>query len=107
MRSIKLHFPVAAHLTALLNDQNFQSDIQYLTPTILDNNNIVLYDPVTQHNRIDTELVVLSKFSRGIKRVIFSATEYEIEFLNPFLGMQKGGLVHNSERIIDSTDLEI
>lgn len=90
----------------MLNDQQFQSDINYLNPYQLDNNNIVLFDPVTQHNPVDTEVVVLSKFASGIKRILFPNTEYGVEFLNPFLGQQKGGLIHNNSRIIDSTDLE-
>ncbi len=63
MRAIKLHFPDQNHLTTLLNDQQFQMNINYLNPYRLDNNNIVLFDPITQHNALDTEIVILSKFA--------------------------------------------
>jgi hypothetical protein len=106
MRAIKLHFPDENHLTTLLNDQQFQMDINYLYPYRLDNNNIVLFDPVTQHNPLDTEIVVLSKFARAIKSILFFDTQHNVEFLNPFLGQQKGGLIHDGIRVIDSTDLE-
>lgn len=106
MRAIKLHFPDQNHLTTLLNDQQFQMDINYLNPYLLDNNNIVLFDPVTQHNPLDTEIVILSKFARAIKNILFPNTQHNVEFLNPFLGQQKGGLIHDRLRVIDSTDLE-
>lgn len=106
MRAIKLHFPNQNHLTTLLNDLQFQMDIGYLKPNRLDNNNIVLYDPVNQHNPLDTEIVILSKFARAIKNILFSNTQHNVEFLNPFLVQQKGGLIHDRTRVIDSTDLE-
>jgi hypothetical protein len=106
MRAVKLHFIDGNHLTTLLADNNFQTDIDYLSPYRLDNNNIALFDPVTQHAHLDTEMVVLSKFARAIKNIIFPTTNHNIEFLNPILGQQKGGLVHNDTVIIDSTDLE-
>lgn len=106
MRAIKLHFPEQTHLTALLNDRQFLLDINYLNPYSLDSNNLVLFDPVTQHNPLDTEIVILSKFARAIKNIIFPNSQHNVEFLNPFLGQQKGGLIHDSLRVIDSTDIE-
>lgn len=106
MRAVKLHFTDGNHLTTLLADTNFQNDINYLSPYRIDNNNIVLFDPVTQHAPLDTEMVVLSKFARAIKNIIFPTTNYNVEFYNPFLGQQKGGLVHDRTVVVDSTDLE-
>jgi hypothetical protein len=106
MRAVKLHFPNGTILTTLLKDNRFQNDINYLSPYRINDNNIVLFDPVTQHSPLDTEMVVLSKFGRAIKDIIFPTTTHNIEFLHPILGQQKGGLVHNGQVIIDSTDLE-
>lgn len=107
MRAIKLHFTNPNDLTTLMNDANFCTNIRYLSPNRLDNNNLALFDPVTQHNALDTEIVVLTKFSRAIKNLLFPNTNYGVEFLHPILGEQKGGLVHNGTSIIDSTDIEI
>ncbi|WP_291276082.1 hypothetical protein [Flavobacterium sp.] len=106
MRAVKLHFRNDSYLTTLLANDGFKIDINYLSPYKIDNNNIVLFDPVTQHDPLDTEMVVLSKFARAIKNIIFPTTNSNIEFLNPILGQQKGGLVHDRLVIIDSTDLE-
>lgn len=107
MRAIKLHFPNATILTNLLSDETFESEIRYLSPYTIGANNIVLFDPVTSHGPLDTEIVVLSKFARAIKRVVFPQSGYNVELFNPIIGEQKGGLIHNSVRVIDSTDIEI
>lgn len=93
-------------MTALLNDQQFQAHINYLNPYLLDNNNIFLFDPVTKHNPLDTEMVILSIFARAIKDILFADTQYNVEFLNPFLGQQQGGLIHDRIKVIDSTDID-
>lgn len=107
MRTIKLHFTDEKYLQGLLADDIFMRAIAYLYPFQLDALNIVLTDSVEQHQPFDTEVVVLSAFASGIKRIFFADTKYDIEFLNPFVNRQKGGLHHNHERIIDSTDLEL
>ena len=106
MRAVKLQLIDGNHLTTLLADNNFKIDIDYLSPYRIDNNNIALFDPVTQHTPLDTEMVILSKFARVIKNIIFPSTNHNVEFLNPILEQQKGGLIHNNTVIIDSTDLE-
>lgn len=107
MRTIKLQFVNGNHLSLLLADNLFMGDIQYLQPSKFDDKNIVLTDPIIQHGRLESEMVVLSIFARGIKRVIFPNTKYEIEFLDPYVGHQKGGLVYNDQKIIDSTDIQL
>ena len=106
MRSIKLHFPNPDHLSTLLNDRSFLIEIDYLKPSCIDNNYILLLDPVIEHSPLDSEVVVLSKFARAIKRILFQDSANSIEFLFPFMEQQKGGLVHNGIRIIDSTEIE-
>lgn len=107
MRGIKLCFTDKKYLDALESDPNFMTDINYLNPYRNGNLNLILFDPIAQHNHLDSEVVVLSKVARAIKRLFFSNTNYNVEFLNPILNEQKGGLVHNTDRIIDSTDIQI
>lgn len=107
MRAIKLQFTDKKYLDGLLNDNDFLANINYLSPNRLNDLNLVLFDPITQNNALDTEVVILSKFARAIKNLFFQNTPYNIEFLNPILNQQKGGLIHNTERIIDSTDIQI
>ena len=106
MRAVKLHFVDSSHLTTLLANDSFKININYLSPYKIDDNNIVLFDPITEHDPLDTEMVVLSKFARAIKNIIFPDTNSNVEFLHPILGQQKGGLIHDRLVIIDSTDLE-
>src|SRR5687767_4325501 len=106
MRLIKLHFVDPRHLTSLLANAWFARDIAYLHPNRLDDHSIELSDPVEHHDQWDTEIVVLSKFATGIKRIVFPNTHYNLEFLDPVLGRHKGGLRHNGDIIIDSTDLQ-
>lgn len=106
MKTIKLHFVDDNHLSTLLEDLTFLADIDYLSPYRIDNNNIIIFDPITQHDSIDTELVVLSKFARAIKKIIFPNTNQNVEFLNPILGELKGGLVHGRREIVKSKVLE-
>jgi hypothetical protein len=107
MRAIKLQFTDKKYLAGLLNDDAFVANINYLNPYKLNDLNLVLFDPITQHNALDSEVVILSKFARGIKNLFFQDTPYNIEFLNPIINQQKGGLVHNNQRIIESTDIQI
>ncbi len=107
MRRVKLHFPDSNHLAVLLRDIRFLDEINYLNYNLLGNNNIVLNDPVTQHYWLDSELVILSIFSRAIQRIIFPTSLNSVEFLNPFLGQQKGGLIHDGQVIIDTTDIDV
>jgi len=106
MRTIKLHFPNPNHLTTLLNNRNFQIEINYLKPSCIDDNNILLFDPIIEHNPLDSEVVVLSMFARAIKRILFPDSANSVEFLFPYVEQQKGGLIHNNIRIIDSTEIE-
>lgn len=106
MRPVKLHFVESNHLIALLADNDFIVNVNYLNPSKISDNHIVFFDPITHHTALDTEMVVLSKCASAIKRVIFPDTSFTVEFLNPILGQQKGGLIHNDLVIIDSTDIE-
>jgi hypothetical protein len=105
MNAVKLHFPNPVHLSTLLSDSSFFNAIAYLNPNRLDEYNIELLDSVSNHSRFDSEVVVLSKFASGLKRLLFPASEHSIDFLNPVADQQKGGLRHGTERIIDSTDI--
>lgn len=107
MRAIKLEFTDTVYLDQLINDTRFAEEIHYLNPNRINGNNLVLFDPVPQHDYLDTEAVILSIFARAIKRIMFSNTAFEIEFLNPFVNQQKGGVHHNGTRIITSTDIQI
>ncbi|HAF29441.1 MAG TPA: hypothetical protein DCG75_10380 [Bacteroidales bacterium] len=107
MRAVKLQFTDKKYLDGLLNDNNFSANIKYLSPIRLNDVNLVLFDPITEHNALDSEVVILSKFARAIKSLFFPNTAYNVELLNPVLNQQKGGLIHNTERIIDSTDIQI
>lgn len=107
MRAIKLEFANNVYLDQLINDTSFSKEIQYLNPNRINGTNLVLFDPVPQHDHLDTEAVILSIFARAIKRIIFPNTAFEIEFLNPFVNQQKGGVHHNGTRIITSTDIQI
>ena len=107
MRAIKLKFIDKRCLDGLLNNAEFVANINYLNQYRLNDLNIALFDPITQHNALDSEIVILSKFARAIKNLFFLDTEYSIEFLNPIINQQKGGLIHNTERIIESTDIQI
>jgi hypothetical protein len=107
MRAIKLHFVKPSHLEILLSDNELQTEIKYLNPKKLDTHSIGLYDPILQHYYLDTEMVVLSIFARAIKRLVFSNSNHNIVFLNPYVGQQKGGFAYNNEIIIDSTDIEM
>ena len=107
MRVVKLHFTDKKYLDGLLNDNDFLVNINYLSPYRLNDLNLVLFDPITEHNALDSEVVILSKFVNVIKNLFFPDTAYKVELLNPILNQQKGGLIHNTERIIDSTDIQI
>lgn len=107
MREIKLHFVDANHLDLLLNDQRFMQEIKFLNPNRLDRLNISLSDPIPQHGYLDTEVVALSIFGRAIKRLIFPATNFDIEFKQAFTNQLKGGLTHNGSDVIDSTDVQV
>lgn len=43
---------------------------------------------------------------RAIKNILFTDTQQNVEFFNPFLGQQKSGLIQDRTEVIDSTDLE-
>lgn len=107
MRNIKLHFTDSRYLIELLSDKDLESSISYLQPKQLDSVNIALTDPIDTHSRLDTEVVILTIFAKELKRLFFSNSNFQIEFLNPYANEQKGGLHHNGSIIIDSTDLEL
>ncbi|MBL7692599.1 MAG: hypothetical protein JNM41_13495 [Flavipsychrobacter sp.] len=107
MRNIKLTFVNSTYLDTLMNDSRFQRWIAYLNPKRLSETSIALYDSVETHSQLDTEVVVLTEFAGAVKRLIFPDTQHQIEFLNPFATQLKGGLHHNGERIISSTDVSL
>lgn len=101
MNSIRLHFVSQEHLNLLMNDDEFQSQIAHLNPERFENNYLDLTDTVEQHTNLDTEVVVLTVFARGIKRILYPETETQIEFLNPIVNRPKNGLRHDNLIIID------
>jgi hypothetical protein len=101
MRKIKLTFTDPNHLQLLLDDVNFSADINYLTPSRLDNKSIGLTDPIIEHTPFDTEVVVLTIFARAIKRLIFQESEHDVIFMNPFANTFKNGLVHGSTSLLN------
>lgn len=101
MNSIRLHFVSQEHLNSLMNDDEFQSQIEHLNPERFENNYLDLTDTVEQHTNLDTEVVVLTFFARGIKRILYPETETQIEFLNPIVNRPKNGLRHDNLIIID------
>lgn len=105
MNSIKLHFVSQEHLTILLNDENFQSEIKFFNPERNENNIIELTDSAEQHSELDTEVVILSIFARAIKRILYPKTQTQIDFLNPIANRQKNGLRHDNLIIIDQTKM--
>ncbi|MDT0642287.1 hypothetical protein RM553_05515 [Zunongwangia sp. F363] len=107
MNKLNLHFKNKEHLTALLNDTTFSLEIQYLNPERFDDYNLELIDPSEYHQELDTEEVILGKFARAIKRLIFSNSTYPIDYLNTILVYRKNGLTHNKQVIIDSTDFKL
>ena len=101
MNSIRLHFVSREHLNLLMNDAEFQSQIEYLNPVRFENNYLDLTDTVEQHNVLDSEVVILAIFARGIKRILYPETQTQIEFLNPIVNRPKNGLRHDNLIIID------
>jgi len=106
MRAIKLHFTDKIYLDKLLVDKDFNQEINYLNPKRTTDVDLILFDPIPQHNYLDTEIVILSIFSRAVKKDFFADTASNIEFLSPFVNTQKGGLHHNGHHIMDSTDIQ-
>ena len=108
MRTIKLEFSNSEDLSKLLQDKVFLQSIEYLNPdNTINSNSIILIDPVSTHYYLDTEIVVLSIFARGINRILFPNIDNTIEYINPIVNQQKGGLVVNGKIIISSTDIQI
>jgi len=107
MRSIKLTFSDEKCIDGLINDKMFMADITYLQPNRLDRLNLALYDPVAGHHQLDTEIVVLNKFARAIKRHFFANTAHDAVFLSNNSQSLKGGLRHDQERKISSTDVQV
>lgn len=105
MYVIKLSFADKTQLDALLHNQSFFNEISHLTPNRTSDLDLLLTDPVPQHDSLDTEVVVLSMFARAFKRLFFRDTKHEIEFLTPYANALKGGLRHHTERLIVSTDV--
>jgi len=94
MRQIKLNFVDPNHLSILLQDQGFKSEILYLKPQLLTGGkSIGLTDPIQEHSSFDTEVVVLTIFARAMKRLIFPESEHDVMFMNPFANTFKGGLI--------------
>lgn len=106
MRTITLEFASSNELEVLLSDQSFIQEITFLNPVKLDYKRLVVSDHIEYQSPLDSEVVVLSIFSRAIKRLLFPNTKYQIEFIIPFVNEQKGGLHHNGYRVISSTVIQ-
>jgi hypothetical protein len=107
MNKINLHFKSKEHITILLKDPEFTLEIKYLQPKRFDDYNLELLDPFEYHTPLDTEEVILGKFARGLKRIIFPTSNNPVEYLNANPAYRKNGLKHNEQIIIDSTDFEL
>ncbi len=102
-RSIQLTFADPGHIDRILSDRYFSEHIANLKPVRTHEDKLVLIDPVVSHSDLDTEVVILSLFASGIKRILFPETPHQIEFLSPFPNQMKGGLHHRGEGIVTST----
>lgn len=102
MKNLKLHFVSDNHLNLLLLDEQFKSHIAYLDPIRIDDHNLQLKDPIEEHHELDSEAAVLSIFARGIKRIIYPDSGYDITFIDPRADRMKKGLIHHRSTIIDS-----
>jgi hypothetical protein len=107
MRQIKLEFSSAQERDTLLADNSFASEIAYLKPLPTDPSGLILFDPVQEHFSLDTEVVVLTLFSRAFKRIIFPTTPYDIEFLSPLANQSKIGLRHNQQILISNNQRDV
>lgn len=106
MRKMKLEFTSEQERDNLLTDALFTSEIAYLKP-IKTPNGLFLSDPISEHSALDTEVVVLSMFSKAFKRLMFPKSTYEIEFLSPFANQSKIGLKHNQQILISGNQIEL
>lgn len=106
MQRLTLHFVAREQLTRLLEDDEFRTRIDYLEPVRVDENYLQLEDPVETHQEMDSEVVILSIFARGIKRLLYPDTNQNITFLNPDANGYKRGLMHDRLVIIDSVRIE-
>lgn len=107
MRQIKLEFTSAQDRDTLLADNNFAGDIAYLKPILAAPNGLILTDPAEQHFSLDTEVVVLTMFARAFKRIMFSTTAHDIEFLSPIANQSKIGLRHDKQILISGNQREL
>lgn len=100
MGQIKLEFTSRQERDILLADATFASEIAYLKPEPTDPNGLILFDPVQEHFQLDTEVVVLTLFAKAFKRIMFSTTTHDIEFLSPLANQSKMGIRHNKQILI-------
>lgn len=103
MNTIRLHFVSQEQLSLLLEDDILNSQLEHLNPVRVNNNILEITDNVDEHTVLDSEVVILTIFANAIKRILYSETETQIEFLNPFANQQKRGLRHDNLIIIDQT----
>jgi len=103
MKKIRLNFSKSEHLDKLLEDSLFLGEIDYLNYQ-RKGNQIELTDPIVEHKLLDTELIVLSTFAYGVKRILFPNSETGLEYLYPVIGKRKNGIRLKDEIIIDSTE---
>jgi hypothetical protein len=101
MREITLQFTFIAQLDLLENDHGLSVETQYLNPRRI-GNCMLMFDPIEEHNPIDTEDTVLRIFGSAIKRILFPNTPYNIEFICQFDNHFKQGLTHNGQVILSS-----
>lgn len=105
MNKIKLDFTSPEHVDQLMKDNDFHIRTSTLSPAKLNDKSIVVSDPVPNHSRIDSEIVVLSIFSQEIMRVIFPNSTETIKLIESDMTKRKIGLVLGGVKIIESTDV--
>jgi hypothetical protein len=106
MRSIKLDFKEKEQLDKLLEDPILRARLGYAEIERKSDISLIIIDPRDRHF-LDTEVEILTDFGVAFKRVFFSNSGHPIEFNNPFVNELKGGIKHNSNMLITSTDILI
>lgn len=103
MNKIKLDFVDPKHVDQLMNDKAFHARTSTLNPIKHTDNSIVVTDPVPEHSRVDSEIVVLSILAQEIMRVIFPSSIETIRLIDPDMTKRKVGLVLGKIVVIKST----
>ena len=103
MNKIKLDFTDPKQVDQLMNDKAFHTRTSTLNPIKHTDKSIIVTDPVPEHSRVDSEIVVLSIFAQEIMRVIFPNSTETIRLIDPDMTKRKVGLALGNTAVINST----